>query len=168
MNGKLPANHAKDREKKDLVENLLFKEESYSIMGACFAVYRDKGCGFLEPVYQECMELEFGHTNMPARSKPPLSLTYRGVTLRQKYEPDFVCFDKIILELKAVSKLVDEHRAQVLNYLNATGFELGLLVNFGHYPGLEWERIANSKKRFTNENKNGLPAPDFLSVNSRF
>ena len=66
--------------------------------------------------------------------------------MRQKYVPDFVCLGKIVLELKAVSQLVDEHRAQVLNYLNATGFKLGLLVNFGHYPKLEWERIVNTTK----------------------
>lgn len=74
-----------------------------------------------------------------------LTLSYRGRTLMQTYNPDFVCFEKIVLELKTVCKLIDEHRAQVLNYLNATGFELGLLVNFGHYPGLEYERIAKTQ-----------------------
>ncbi|MEZ5406260.1 MAG: GxxExxY protein [Verrucomicrobiia bacterium] len=73
-------------------------------------------------------------------------LTYRDQTLQQKYFPDFICFGKIIVEIKTASKLVDEHRAQMLNYLNATGFKLGLLINFGHYPKLEYERIANSKR----------------------
>jgi len=69
-------------------------------------------------------------------------LAYKGRPLKQRYTADFICFDKIILELKAVSALADEHRAQVLNYLNATGFKLGLLVNFGHHPKLEYERIV--------------------------
>ena len=128
-------------------KEIIFKDECYVIMGGCFAVYKDKGHGFLEPVYQECMEIELRHLKIPAVAKPKLALSYRGQPLHQGYEPDFVCFSKIILELKAVSALADEHRAQVLNYLHATGFQLGLLVNFGHYPGIEWERIVNSQKR---------------------
>jgi GxxExxY protein len=126
-------------------EDLIYREESYAIIGGCFAVYRDKGCGFLEPVYQECMEIEFEHLRLLAVPKPRLELSYRGRVLQHKYEPDFICYGKIILELKAVSALTDEHRAQVLNYLNATGFKLGLLVNFGHYPGIEYERIVNTE-----------------------
>ena len=145
MKEELPANHAKERQTKKLVDDLIFKEETYAIIGACFQVYKDKGCGFLEPVYQECMEIELNYRKIHARPKPPLLLTYRGITLKQTYEPDFICYDKIILELKAVEELADAHRAQVLNYLNATGLELGLLVNFGHYPGLEWERIVRTK-----------------------
>ena len=128
------------------VQDLIYKEEVYAIMGGCFAVYKDKGCGFLEPVYQECMEIEVDHLKLPSVPQPQLALTYRGRTLKQTYRPDFICYGKIVLELKAVSALVDEHRAQVLNYLNATGFKLGLLVNFGHYPKLEWERIVNTTK----------------------
>ena len=75
-----------------------------------------------------------------------LALSYRGWILKQTYEPDYVCFEKIIVELKAVSALIDEHRAQLLNYLHATGFELGLLVNFGHYPGLEYERLITREQ----------------------
>ncbi|MBK9138638.1 MAG: GxxExxY protein [Verrucomicrobia bacterium] len=127
-------------------EELIYQEESYAIIGGCFNVYRDKGCGFLEPVYQECMEIEFEHLKLPALPKPKLELNYRGRVLQHKYEPDFICYGKIILELKAVSGLTDEHRAQVLNYLNAAGFQLGLLVNFGHYPGLEYERIVNTRR----------------------
>ena len=145
MNEELPANHTEERQKKNLVDDLIFKEEAYAIMGACFAVYKEKGCGFLEPVYQECMEIELRHRIIPAHPKPRLKLTYRGITLKQEYEPDFICYDKIILELKAVEELAAQHRAQVLNYLNATGLELGLLVNFGHYPGLEWELIVRTK-----------------------
>ena len=137
------------RESRELTRismtEIIYKNESYAIIGACFEVYNEKGCGFLEPVYQECLGIEFEHQRIPAIAKPSLTLSYRGRTLKQSYEPDYVCFEKIIVELKAVSFLTDEHRAQLLNYLHATGFELGLLVNFGHYPGLEYERIAKTQ-----------------------
>ena len=126
---------------------LIYKDECYQIMGACFEVYKEKGCGFLEAVYQECLEIEFGMQGILYVPMKPLALSYKGRPLKQTYEPDFICMDKIIVEIKAVSALADEHRAQVLNYLNATGFKLGLLVNFGHYPKVEWERIANTKDR---------------------
>lgn len=125
---------------------LIYKDECYAIIGACFNVYKDKGCGFLEPVYQECMEIELAHQSIPFIAKPKLPLSYRGRPLKQHYEPDFSCYGKLIVELKAVTLLADEHRAQVINYLKATGFKLGLLVNFGHYPRLEYERLANTNK----------------------
>ncbi|MFZ1220858.1 MAG: GxxExxY protein [Chthoniobacterales bacterium] len=134
------------------MKNIVFKEESYAIMGACFAVYNEKGCGFLEPVYQECLLIEFEHQRIPAISKPALTLSYRGRLLLQTYQADFVCFGKIIVELKATAALTDEHRAQLLNYLHATGFQLGLLVNFGHYPRLEYERIARTEQKKSNDN----------------
>jgi GxxExxY protein len=121
---------------------VVFKEESYAIMGACFEVYKEKGCGFLEAVYQECLELEFGLQSIAFQAQVELKLTYKGKELRLGYVPDFICFGTIILEIKAVSKLTDEHRAQVHNYLKASGAKLGLLVNFGHYPKLEYERIV--------------------------
>jgi len=127
---------------------ILFKEESYRIVGACFEVYREKGCGFHEPVYQECMEIELRLQGIPYVAQQPLALEYKHCPLRSKYEPDFICHEKIILELKAVSELADEHRAQVLNYLKATGFKLGLLVNFGHYPKAQVERIVSGKGRY--------------------
>ena len=128
------------------MSEIIYKKESYAIVGACFEVYNEKGCGFLEPVYQECPGIECEYQRIPAIAKPSLTLSYRGRTLKQTYEPDYVCFGKIIVELKAVSTLTDQHRAQLLNYLHATGFELGLLVNFGHYPKLEYERIARTQQ----------------------
>jgi len=125
---------------------LIWKDERYAILGACFAVYKDKGCGFLEPVYHECLEIELDLQGILFLSKPPKTLQYRGRTLVQTFTPDFICYNKIILEIKAVSALVNEHRAQLLNYLNATGCELGLLVNFGHYPGLEYERLVTRQQ----------------------
>jgi GxxExxY protein len=126
--------------------DIIYKKESYDIIGASFEVHNEKGCGFLEPVYQECLAIEFEYQRIPAIAKPSLVLSYRGRILKQTYTPDYVCFEKIIVELKAVSALADEHRAQLLNYLHATGFELGLLVNFGHYPKLEDERIAKTQR----------------------
>ena len=125
---------------------IIYRKESYPIIGACFEVYNQKGCGFLEPVYQECLGIEFEYQRIPAIAKSLLALSYRNRILKQTYEPDYVCFEKIIVELKASSGLADEHRAELLNYLHATGFELGLLVNFGHYPGLEYERMAKTQR----------------------
>jgi len=121
---------------------ILFKEESFKTIGACFEVNNEKGSGFVEPVYQECLELELSLQSIPFTAQQELELSYKGHKLTQVYKPDFICFDRIILEIKAVSKLTDEHRAQVHNYLKATGFRLGLLVNFGNHPKLEWERIV--------------------------
>lgn len=121
---------------------LIYKKESYAIMGACFEVYKEKGHGFVEPIYQECLEIEMKLRNIPFIAQQALPLTYKNRALKHSYIPDLVCYDSIIVELKAVSALTDEHRAQVLNYLRATGMRLGLLINFGTYPKLENERIV--------------------------
>jgi GxxExxY protein len=120
---------------------LLYKEDTYKIIGACFEVYKDKGNGFVEPVYQECLEMEFALQAIPFTAQAALSISYKGQKLKQRYIPDFMCRERIIVELKAVTQVTDEHRAQVLNYLKATGYRLGLLINFGHHPKLEYERI---------------------------
>jgi GxxExxY protein len=122
--------------------NIIFKEESYAIQGAIFEVYRVMGCGFLEAVYQECLCKEFMKCHIPFREQAELSLAYKGERLTQTYRPDFTCYDKIIVEIKALKDVGDEHRAQVFNYLKASGYHLGLLVNFGHYPRVTIERIA--------------------------
>jgi GxxExxY protein len=132
---------------KRKVSDLILKDECYAILGACFEVYKDKGCGFHEPIYQECLGIEFEYCRIPAIGQPGLSLEYRGRALSQSYFPDFVCYGKVVVELKAVSEITDEHRAQILNYLKAGRFDLGLLVNFGHYPKLEYERIARTHRK---------------------
>ena len=121
--------------------NILYKQESYEIMGACFNVYNEKGNGFLEAVYQDCMDIELGYQKIPFIAQPKLDLFYRNIKLKHFYEPDFICYDKIVLELKAVEHLTKEHYAQVFNYLKATGMKLGIIVNFGHHPDLEYKRI---------------------------
>jgi len=121
-----------------MTEQFPCKEETHRILGACFEVYREKGCGFTEAVYQECLGLELEIQGIPFHARPSLSLHYKGRLLQKTFEPDFVCFDLIVVELKAVSTLGGDHRAQLLNYLHASGLEVGLLVNFGHNPGLEY------------------------------
>ncbi|MEX1116477.1 MAG: GxxExxY protein [Akkermansiaceae bacterium] len=120
---------------------MIYKQEAYDIIGAAMEVYRDKGHGFAEPVYQECMEIELSHCGVPFHAQQEFSLSYRGQPLKHAYIPDLICHEQIVVELKAVKDLADEHRAQVLNYLKATGCRLGLLINFGHNPGLQWERL---------------------------
>ena len=121
---------------------IVLKDESYAVMGACFEVYREKGYGFIEPVYQECLEIELGLQSIPFAALPKLPLTYKTRTLKKIFRPDFICYGQIVLEIKAVSALNDHHRAQIHNYLKATGHQLGLLVNFGATPKVEYERIV--------------------------
>jgi len=120
---------------------ILYKEEGYAIQGAVFEVYREMGHGFLEAVYQECLEKEFRRRGIPFKAHEQLILHYKGEPLEQRYHPDFICHDKIIIEPKAVKEIANEHRAQIFNYLKATGFHLGLLVNFGHFPKATVERV---------------------------
>ena len=119
---------------------IIYKDESYNIVGAAFHVYNNLGQGFLEAVYQEALEIEFQRRNIPYEREKELNIVYDGVQLKQTYKADFVCFGKIIVELKAVSTLDDAHRSQVSNYLHATGYKLGLLLNFGCADELEYER----------------------------
>ena len=121
---------------------IIYKEESYKIVGAAFKVYNTLGPGFLEAVYQEAFEIELQKQGIPFEREKDLKISYDGIELMQTYKADFVCFGKIIVELKAVSELDDAHRSQVYNYLHATGNKLGLLLNFGSFSKLEQERIA--------------------------
>lgn len=120
---------------------LFYAEEAYKIQGAAFEVYKELGCGFLEAVYQECLENEFLLQEIPFSSQHELKLKYKGKVLKQTYKPDFICYGKIIIEIKAVKEFTNEHQAQVLNYLKATGMELGLLIIFGSYPKAETKRL---------------------------
>jgi len=121
---------------------IIYPDESCAIVGACFNVYKQMGCGFLEPVYLECTEIEMDHQKIPFQSRYEFGIRYHGRELKQRFRLDMICYEKIILGIKAVSNLVDEHRAQLINYLNATKLQLGILVNFGHYPKLEYERFV--------------------------
>ena len=116
------------------------KQESYDIIGAAMHVYNILGPGFVEAVYQEALEIEFQRRGIPYEREKELNVYYDGVLLQKKFQPDFICYDKIIIELKAVMELDDMNRVQVYNYLKATGMKLGLLINFGHSDVLEYER----------------------------
>jgi len=130
------------KKNKEMSQEIIYKNESYAIQGAIFEVYREMGTGFLEAVYQECLEIELKKRNIHFVAQPELSLNYKGKPLKQKYQPDIICYDKIIVELKTVKTIAPEHKAQVLNYLKATNMRLGLLVNFGAYPKASITRLA--------------------------
>ena len=119
---------------------IVYKDEADKVVGAAFKVYNELGHGFLEAVYQEALEIEFQRRGIPYEREKELRITYDGIELKQTYKADFVCYGKIIVELKAVGVLDDSHRAQVFNYLHATGFRLGILFNFGNADELEYER----------------------------
>ncbi len=120
------------------------KEQTYKIIGACMEVHRELGCGFLEAVYQEALEWEFKQQGIPYHREEPLPIYYKGNLLNKQYVADFICYDSIIVELKALSEFSNQHDAQVLNYLKATGNEIGLLVNFGT-TSLEYKRLIKTK-----------------------
>jgi len=122
---------------------LIYPKESYAITGCLMAVHRELGCGFLEPVYQEALEREFTEAGIPFVREANLKIYYKGVPLEKEYFADFVCYNNIIVELKAVSKIADVHKCQVKNYLKATGYKLGIIANFGSMS-LETARICNS------------------------
>ncbi len=120
--------------------DLLYKEEVYAIIGAAMEVYNQLGNGFLEAVYQEALRLELRARNIPFQEKPSVRIQYKGQLLEQYYAPDFIAYDKIILELKAIRQLGPIEEAQLLNYLKASQLRLGLLINFGHPEKLDWDR----------------------------
>lgn len=121
---------------------LIFEEETGAILGACHDVYMHMGCGFLEAVYQECLTIEFSRRGIPFTAQAEMALHYKERKLQQVYRPDFLCFESVVVELKAASDIAGEHLAQVMNYLHGTRRRVGLLVNFGHHPGLQFKRLV--------------------------
>ena len=124
---------------------LLYKEESYKIIGAAIEVHKVLGYGFTEPVYQEALEHEFKLRGIPYEREKVLKVNYKDITLEKDFRVDFLCYGKIIVELKAVTDIIEDHYAQVYNYLKTTGCELGILINFGNMS-LEYNRIPCSLK----------------------
>ena len=125
------------------MSEIVFKEESYKIIGACMAVHKNLGPGFLEAVYQEALEIEFDKKEIPYNKQVKLELFYANKKMKKYYVADFICFDKIILELKATSLILPAMKQQLLNYLKATNMRLGILINFGE-KSLHYERVLNS------------------------
>ena len=124
------------------MSKLILEDETYAIRGACFEAYKEKGSGYLEEVYQECLEIELQLQAIPYIAQPGLDMTYKGRPMQKKYVPDLIAYGQVIVELKAVDELHEKHRAQILNFLHSTGLKIGLLVNFGHFPRIKIERFA--------------------------
>ena len=122
------------------MDNLVFKEESYAIIGAAMEVHNQLGCGFIEKVYQDALEIEFGLKGIPYNREKHLPILYKGQQIKHDYYADFICFDKIVIECKAVSEILDIHKAQTLNYMKINNLKLGIIINFSQ-QSLEYKRI---------------------------
>jgi len=125
---------------KQIIDDLLFKEEVFSIIGAAFEVHNNLGNGFLEPVYQEAFEIELSARQNPFESQSEISILYKEQLLQKKYRADLIAFDKILIELKATDHLIPVDESQIINYLKSTKYRLGALINFGSSK-LEWKRL---------------------------
>ena len=121
--------------------DLIYQEESYKIIGAAMEVHKELGAGFLESVYQEVFELELQKQKIPYEREALLNIYYKGSKLKKRFSADFVCYNKIVVELKALGELSTDHEAQVLNYLKTSGNKLGLLLNFGS-RSLQYKRLV--------------------------
>ncbi|GAB4569894.1 MAG: hypothetical protein Fur0017_15440 [Anaerolineales bacterium] len=124
------------------MSSLIYKDEVYAIIGAAMEVHTVLGTGFLEPVYQEAMEIECASRNIPFISQQILQIHYKQHILKKEYVADMVCFEKIIVEFKALDNLTGREASQVINYLKATGYKVGVLINFGSNVKLEWKRFV--------------------------
>ncbi|MFK5920735.1 MAG: GxxExxY protein [Verrucomicrobiota bacterium] len=124
-------------------KELLLKDECFAIVGAAIEVHRELGCGFLEAVYQEAIEIELKQRSIDFDSQPSLRIHYKGELLKKEYVPDVICFGTIIVELKALDQLTGKERSQILNYLKVSQMKLGILINFGSSGKLEWERFVH-------------------------
>jgi GxxExxY protein len=126
---------------------LIYKEEVYAIVGAAMEVYNQLGPGFLEPIYQEAMEIETQERKIPTKPQHEIVVRYKGKQLKKYYIADLLCYDQVIVEIKAINALTTREESQLINYLNATGLKAGLLLNFGAHGKLEWRRLVLTKER---------------------
>ena len=122
---------------------LILKDEVYAVVGAAIEVHRELGPGFLEAIYQEAMEAELREREIHFEAQKPVSVRYKDRILEKEYFADLVCFDQVLVEIKAITKLSGNEHAQIINYLKATGFKVGILINFGSHGKLEWKRFVN-------------------------
>jgi len=132
------------------MSKLLCKDEVYAVVGASMEVYNELGAGFLEPVYQEALEIELAERRVPFEAQKELQIRYKGRLLKKTYQADVIAFGKVIVELKALDQLTSREESQVLNYLKVTGLEVGLLINFGAEGKLEWKRLVKTRKKSAN------------------
>ncbi|MBC7782397.1 MAG: GxxExxY protein [Burkholderiales bacterium] len=121
---------------------LILKDEVYSIVGAAFEVYNELGCGFLESIYQEAMEIELAARGIPFLAQAPLRIRYKNQVLAKQYIADIICFGAVLVEIKAVDQIISVHESQALNYLKATGLRVAVIINFGAAVELEWKRLV--------------------------
>lgn len=126
-------------------EKLIYEEETFKIIGACMAVHNEMGCGFLESAYQEALEIELTTLQIPFESQMNIPVFFKGNKLKKYYKADFVCYENIIVELKSALFIHQMGKAQVINYLKATKYPVGLLINFGE-NSLQWKRFINTKQ----------------------
>ena len=124
------------------MSDLILKDEVYAVVGTAIEVHRELGPGFLESIYQEAMEIELKARKIPFVPQQPISVRYKDVTLKRQYFADLVCFEQIVVEIKALDRLSGTEQAQVLNYLKGTGFPVGILINFGNHGRLQWKRLV--------------------------
>jgi len=124
---------------------MIYRDEAFAIVGAAMEVYNDLGPGFPEAVYQEALEIEMGTRGIPFKSQQELFIYYKGRKLKKTYIPDLFCYDKIVVDLKAIDRLTPVEYAKMKNYLKGTKFQLGLLLNFGHQDSLETKRIVHTR-----------------------
>ncbi len=132
---------------------LLCKEEVYAVVGAAMEVYNELGSGFLEAVYQEALEIELTLRGIPFEAQKELAILHKGRRLKKTYAADFLTFGKIIVEIKAIDRLTSGDEGQLLNYLSATGLEVGVLINFGAKGNLEWKRMVETRKLKSHQQK---------------
>ncbi len=123
------------------MDEIIYKDEAYKIVGAMMSVHNELGCGFLEAIYQEALEMEFQLQGIPYEREKELEIRYKGNIIGKKYKADFFCYNKIIVELKAVDKILPEFKAQTLNYMKMSNSKLGILANFGQ-TSLEIQRLV--------------------------
>lgn len=128
------------------MRELLYKQEVYKIIGAAMAVYNALGLGFFEAVYQEALEIELKKRGIPFTAQPLIHIFYDGIRLETYYKADFLAYEKIIIEIKALNQLTSREDSQLLNYLKAADMKLGLLINFGAEKDLEWKRMIYTKQ----------------------
>ena len=140
--------------------DLLYKGEVYAIVGAAMDVYNDLGPGFLENVYQEAMEIELDSRKVPSQPSQEIHIKFKGRELKKFYIADIICYGKIIVEIKAMDKLTLKEEGQLINYLKATGLKVGVLINFRHYPSLEWKRLVFTNDFFSRSTKPKLLGED--------
>ncbi len=127
---------------------LIYKNEVYAVIGAAMEVYNTLGDGFLEPVYQEALEIELEKRKIPFAPQKGITIGYKDIRLKKEYIADFLAFNKLIIEIKAENNLTERDEAQLLNYLKATGMELGILINFGSHPNLQWKRMVATMPKY--------------------